>query len=426
MNQPLRAQLTEVLLHGTERDFPHLHLHLCVDLRRTFSQGELEAAAVEVIRAFPVLGCRFRAGWWRDRWLVWDGDLAELVHREQVAPAGLEEATRVQVRRRFDHTVAPAWRLAALEHEGGSRLLISLHHMTGDGGGLKALGSVVAASLCGVDPSPRPTDSRSMLAPARGLGLRDLPILALEFLREGLQPLSLLRVRRLRRTFARGGGEPEPSWRTVALRGEAARAFLASCREQRATINDGLVAAVSRLSARRGERGPVAAGYTIDLRRYLPPALRVTNLHGVSLVVLPRSRVGDPATTLQAVSDRIGEQKRRLPGLAYTLLPLVVIGWLPHGLLRRAGRVVLNNVLSSINRALAITNIGALDETLAPLGEEVEAASVIGPFVHGLPVPLVTATGFRRELTLHVEATGTLAEQALDDYAEELREVLER
>ena len=140
----------------------------------------------------------------------------------------------------------------------------------------------------------------------------------------------------------------------------------------------------------------------------------------------PRVDADLPATTLQAVSDRIGEQKRRLPGLAYTLLPLVVIGWLPHGLLRRAGRVVLNNVLSSINRALAITNIGALDETLAPLGEEVEAASVIGPFVHGLPVPLVTATGFRRELTLHVEATGTLAEQALDDYAEELREVLER
>lgn len=375
-----------------------------------------------MIEVFPVLGCRYRASWWRDRWLPWQGDVAALVHVERVDD--LEAATREQVARPFDHVTAPTWRLAALEHDRGSRLVISLHHMTGDGGGVKALANVVVSSLCGVEPSPEPTASRSMLAPARGLRLRDLPILALEFVREGLQPLSMLRVRKLRRAFPRGDGDPTPSWRTVALRGEPARAFVASCKALGATINDGLVAAVARMAAGRGEKGPVAAGYTVDLRRYLPPSSRITNLHGVSLVVLPRRRVGDPTGTLQAISDRIGEQKRRLPGLAYTLLPLVAIGWLPHGLLRRVGRLVLNNVLSSINRALAVTNIGALDETLAPLGEDAVSASIVGPFVHGLPVPVITATGFRGELTLHVEATGTLAPEALDELAEELTDAL--
>ena len=416
------AQLTEVLLHGTEADLPHVHLHLSVDLIRPYPREQLEAAARRVIEVFPVLGCRLRPSWWRDRWLPWGGDVADLVHVERTDD--LASTTRSQVARRFDHVTAPTWRLAQLEHVGGARLLISLHHMTGDGGGLKALANVLVASLAGVEPSPEPTASRSMLAPLWRLRLRDLPVLALEFVREGLQPLSVLRVRKLRRGFAPGDGAPDPAWRTVALRGEAASSFIDGCKAQGATINDGLVAAVARLSGERGERGPVAAGYTIDLRRYLPPTSRITNLHGVSLVVLPRRLAGDPERTLRAVSDRIGEQKRRLPGLAYTLLPLLLIGWLPHGLLRRVGRLVLNNVLASINRALAVTNIGALDETLAPLGDNATAASVIGPFVHGLPLPVITATGFRGGLTLHVESTGSVAAEALDELAEELTSAL--
>ena len=419
MTQEVPAQLTEVLLHGTEADLPHVHLHLSVDLTERFSRPQLEGAARRVIETFPVLGCRLRTSWWRDRWLPWGGDVAELVHVERTTD--VERATREQVARRFDHTRAPTWRLASLERDSGSRLLISLHHMTGDGGGLKALANLVVASLAGVEPFPPPTSSRSMLAPLWRLRLRDLPILLLEFVREGLQPLSVLRVRRLTRAFTRGDGSPTPAWRTVALRGPSAARFVDGCRAHGATINDGLVAAVARVCEGRGERGPVAAGYTIDLRRYLPPSSRITNLHGVSLVVLPRRRVADPVQTLRAVSDRIGDQKRRLPGLAYTLLPLLLIGWLPHGLLRRVGRLVLNNILSSVNRALAITNIGALDEVLAPLGDQATAASVIGPFVHGMRVPVITATGFRGELTMHVEATGSVAPEALEELTEELR-----
>lgn len=415
------AQLTEVLLHGTERHFPHVHLHLCVDLARTFDRRQLEAAARQVIDTFPVLGCHYRPSWWRDRWLPWQGDVADLVHVEEVDD--VDAATRSQIARRFDHVQALTWRLASLEHADGSRLIVSLHHMTGDGGGVKALASVLVASLCGVEPSPAPTASRSMLAPARALRLRDLPILALEFVREGLQPLSILRVRRLR-AFEGGDGSAEPAWRTVRLTGERAATWIEGCKAAGATINDGLVAAVARLAARRADKGPVAAGYTIDLRRYLAPSSRITNLHGVSLVALPRERLTAPDDTLAAVHDRIGEQKRRLPGLAYTLLPLLLIGWLPHGLLRRVGRLVLNNVLGTLNRALAVTNIGALDETLEPLGHTATAASIVGPFVHGMPVPVMTATGFRGELTVHVQATGTLAPAALDELATELEETL--
>ena len=423
MADHLPAELAEVMMHRTERALPHVHLHLCVDLDRRFGRDDLEAAARRTIETFPVLGCVYRARWWRDRWVAWEGEVADLVHVEQTDD--VEASTRRHVARTLDHVHEPTWRLASLEAGEGSRLIITLHHMTGDGGSVKALAAVVVASLCGVDPVPAPTADRRIRALAWALRLRDLPVLAVELVREGLQPLSVLRVRRLS-PFPRGDGSATPRWTTVRLEGEAARGWVAGCKAAGATINDGVVATVVRLAAERGERGPVAAGYTIDLRRTLPTASRVTNLAGVTLVTLPRRLTGSREQTLDAVCRRIGEQKRRLPGLAYTLLPLFAIGWLPHGLLRLAGRLVLNNILSYLNRALGMTNIGPLDDALAPLGASAKAASIVGPFVHGLPCPITTVTGFRGSLTLQVQSTGTLAPAAIDDLAERLgRELAE-
>lgn len=422
----LPAQLAEVLLHGTRYVFPHTHLHVCIDLRRSWTRDRIEEAVAAVIRDHPVLGCRYEPSWWRDRWVPCDGGPGDLVHTESVEREDLAAATLRQVRRLMDHTATPTFRLARIEHEGGCRLLVTLHHMTGDGGAVKAVANSVAAHLQGVDPHPPPCPDRSVLAPARFLRLGDLPALLAELAREALQPLSILRVHRLSRVFQAGAGQSEPQWRSIVLSGSRADGFVAACRRSGATINDGLVAAVARLATRYSESGPAAASYTIDLRRYIrPPSARVTNLHGVRLLVLPRDRLAGPREAVLEVSHRIGEHKRRLPGLSYTLLPALLLGWLPHGILRRAGRVVLGNLIAYMNRALALTNIGALDEALAPFGEDALEASIIGPFVHGFRFPIVTATGFRGSLTLHVGSTGTISEDALEGYARDLADLLD-
>jgi NRPS condensation-like uncharacterized protein len=142
-------------------------------------------------------------------------------------------------------------------------------------------------------------------------------------------------------------------------------------------------------------------------------------------MAIPRDRLGEPLSALREVSRRIGEHKRRLPGLSYSLLPLILFGWLPHGLLRLAGRRLLTRLMGFIGRALAVTNIGSLDEALAPLGDDATAASIIGPFVHGLALPIVTATGFRGTVTLQVGSTGTLAEVSLGRFAADLARLLD-
>ena len=415
----LPAELVEAVFVGLERSFPHVHLHLLVDLDRTLGRPELEQALAGLVRAFPVLGCRYQQGWWRDRWVPWGGDLAERVRVERVDE--LEAATEGLARQPLSSTDEPPVRLTFFQQDAGGRLVLTLNHIAADGAGTRAAGAVLASLLAGREPDPPATADRRLAAVARSLRLRDLPVFLVEMVREGLLPLSMLRVRPLEHRLEPGDGGPEPCWRTVALDGAEGAAVVERARQRGATVNDLLVSALLRIAGRRGRRGPVGAAFTVDLRRFLTERrARVTNLAGVSMLVLPRARVGSATDALEATSAAIGRRKRRLLGLPYMLLPAFTLGWLPHGLARLAGAVVIRMVLRRGARAPVVTNIGSLDEALEPLGDSVRAASIVGPFLHGSPIPLVTVTGFRGALQLQVGGTGTFAPAALEAYAAEL------
>jgi NRPS condensation-like uncharacterized protein len=413
----IRGEMADALIRGMADRCGHLHLHLVVDLRRGFTETALEAAVAGLIDDYPVLGCRYVPHPWRDRWEPWGGEVGGLISRERV-DGPLEVATARHVDRPFELEATPPFRVAFLEHGAGCRLMLSVHHMVADGGGLKAMANDVAARLSGVAPDPRPGCARGFGEALRAIRARDLPRLGLEAAREALRPLSMLRVHALDRRFERDALGVMPRWRTVSLRDAEAARFADRCRGVGATLNDGLVATVARLAAARGHRGPVAAAYTIDLRRHLAaPRALVTNLHAVAVVTARRDALASPEAAIRAISKAIGEQKRRLFGLSYVALPALAFGWLPHGLLRRASGIVVDRLLAPMRRALALTNIGALDRALAPFGADACDASILGPFVRGLDAPVVVATGFKGSLTLHVCAAGHVAVTALDEVA---------
>jgi len=419
--EPLPGQLTEVVLNPLGGRHPHVHLHVVLELRRCPDRRALVGALAATLSDFPVLACRYRPGWWRDRWVPVEVDPADLVH-VAVGETDPDAALHRHVERTFDHLTEPAVRLLLIEREnGGARLVISVNHLVADGAGCLTLANVLGAHLHGTRPRWPVGAARSHLAVLRGLRPGDLPLLALEVVREGLQPWSILRVPRRDRPIPVEDAPPGPQWRTVHIQGEAASRFVAWCKSHRATINDGFVALLARLGAGRARRGPVAAAYTIDTRRYLArPRSLISNLLGIGMVVLPRRHLGDATDTLRAVSAKIGAQKRRLPGLAYNVLPSLSFGWLPHGLVRRVGDRAIHAILGYLSRSLAVTNIGPMDAYLEPFGDDVEAASVLGPFVHGLAAPPVVATGFRGSFTLHVCGGGEFPDAALEELAEEL------
>jgi NRPS condensation-like uncharacterized protein len=420
----LPGQMTEVVVHAIARRYPHVHLHVVLELRAPYPREALVDALASTIADFPVLAARYVPGWWRDRWVSTGIGADELVETATVE-GPVEERIAAHVGRTFDHQTEPSVRLLQVEGAGETRLVISVHHMVSDGAGCLTLANVLGAHLCGGEPRAPVGAARSHLAVLRGLRTRDLPLLALEVIREGIQPWSILRVRRRDREFPQVDGPAAPAWHTVRLTGEAAERFAGWCRAHGATINDGLVAAMTRLSAARTAAGPVAAAYTIDTRRYLArPRSLISNLVGVSMVVLPRATVSSALEALRAVSARIGVQKRRLPGLAYNVLPSLSFGWMPHGIIRRVGDRAIHTILGYQARALAVTNIGAMDGYLAPFGDRVVAASVLGPFIRGAPAPVVVATGFGGGLTLHVCAGGQFEAGTLAEFASELQGVL--
>jgi len=419
--KPLPAEIVEVVVHALDRRHPHMHLHLLVDLDRRISKDDLVAAIHGLVAAFPVLGCRYQPGWWRDRWVPWDGDMAEMCHVAH--PEDLEAATQAWAVRPMRYLEEPTVRLAFFERpdgEGG-RLVLSLHHMTADGGGTKAAGAVLASLLCGMEPDPPASDDRALMNVTKSLGLRDLPVLIHEMAREGLSPISMLRVQELDHGIPTGSGAPDPHWLPVRIEGERAARFVAACKARGATINDALVATAGRMAAGRSDRGPVMVAYTVDLRRYLRwQKAQVTNLAGVTMVTMEREDAGTADSATRAISSAIGHQKQRLTGLAYALLPTFTVGWLPHCIVRHVGAMIIGWILKRFRRAIAITNIGALDGVLAPFGDDATAASITGPFIHNNTFPIITATGFRGELTLQVVSSKTHSREDLEVVAGEL------
>jgi NRPS condensation-like uncharacterized protein len=421
---PIRGEIIESVVSGLDRRFPHVHLHVVIDLGRDFDREHLVAAARETIAAFPVLGCRYRRRWWRDRWIPWEGDVGDLVHANE--EDDVDRTTRSWVERGFEIQSEPPFRLARFGHGGVARLIVSLNHMVADGAGALAVANVLASRLYGVEPMAAVGNRRHLTQVLGGVRLRDLPILIGELFREALRPLLILRVERLTRPLPRADGGPRPHWSSVELTGEPAARFAARCRERGATINDGLVGALARVAVSRSRRGPVAVGYTADLRRFLPePRCLATNLAGVLLAVLPREQLDDPGSAFEAASRVTGAQKRRLLGIGNALLPGFAFGWLPHGPRRWFGRWVINRLLSYFGRALVLTNIGPMDRALAPFGDDVLQASIVGPFVHGAETPVVTATGFRGALTLNVCASGNLEQGGVAAYSREILAALD-
>jgi NRPS condensation-like uncharacterized protein len=424
--QPLPAEIVEVVVHALEAKHPHVHLHLLVELERTLTRDALVAALRGLVEAFPVLGCRYQPHGWRDRWVPWDGDLAEMCHVAQ--PADLEAATTAWAARPMRYLEEPTVRLAFFERSdsSGGRLVMTLHHMTADGGGTKAAGTVLAALLCGVEPDPPASDDRALRRVIRSLRPRDLPVLLHEMALESVTPISMLRVRELDHGAPTGTGAPDPLWLPIRLDEARTARFVQACKAHGATINDGLVATVARLAARRADRGPVAVAYTVDLRRYLRwTRAQVTNLAGVTMVVLERAATASAGAAVDSVVRVIGSQKQRLTGLAYALLPAFTVGWLPHCIVRRTGAMIIGWILERFHRSIALTNIGSLDAVLAPFGDDVSAACVVGPFVHGNGVPIITITGFRGTLTLQIVSTNTHSRADLEAFAAELEGLIE-
>lgn len=102
--------MAEVILNGLANRQGHIHLHLVADLSRTFERGALHQALVKAVEVFPVLGCRYRPGFWRDRWIRWVEAVDGLVDMRMSTDVDADTRRHVQVQ--LPHQERPPWRVA--------------------------------------------------------------------------------------------------------------------------------------------------------------------------------------------------------------------------------------------------------------------------------------------------------------------------
>ena len=423
----LPAQFTDVALLGATSRYGDLSIHGVLDLRRTFSRAELERAAEAAILAFPVLGRRYETRFLRDCWVPVRNPVSEVV-RVIDEPDDLEAETRAWVLRGLVVTSAPPFRLVSLRRRGeGSRLIVSVSHMAADGAGVAAVGHVVGAKLYGVAPSAPVDGKRELRSALERLKLLHLPVLARDMAANVVQALRSYPASRWELPRA-GSPGAEPAFRQLTIPAADLAALTTRCRRQPGTtINDMLIAALSRVIAERSSRGPVLVLYTMDLRRYaLSRRLAATNASAILSVILRRGDVGDLAGTTAAVARITARHRAGLAGPAFALTALALVSGAPHAFIRRVVPPVFRVLLDlPLRRGLLVSNVGRIDEGLAPFAADLEGVRILGPNLKGFAVPVVIAYGFRGALYLELVGASGVGAGALDELAREVRRALE-
>jgi len=425
---PIVAEYIDAAFFGGEKTMGDVQLYVAIDLDRPFERAELERAAAATERALPILGCRYEPRWWRDRWIP-DASLPSPVEAAREVSTDLDAATAELLGEGMNARHHRPWRIWPLVASDGARLVVAVSHRLTDASGALTVVRELGAHLTGAEPHPRWQDrpmDRGFGQIGRGLRLRDLPVLAWETLLYWRLPYELLRLARPREPWP-ANVDPEGTrvYRTVAVGVGEGSALRRRCRELGCTVNDALVAILAMLNGALFGRGRVGNFFTINFRPYLADTRpRLANLSGMDSVILDRSAVGDFATTATAVLERTARLKQRFTGLPAMLSNHAPMLLLPHGMLRVAIRLWLKWAFALLDRGLIVTNIGPLDPYLDTFGDRATAASLVGPFMPGVCIPLVTATSFRDRLTLQVNGFAGPANHQLTLLADHLEELV--
>jgi NRPS condensation-like uncharacterized protein len=417
----MHAQVVESLFEGCGLG----ELVVVVDLERTWDAAEVVQAVKGLVRAFPILGCRFERHWWRSRWAPVEEPVEGLVRVRE--SEDLEADTDRVASERIDVYRTRPLRVTLLTQGRRSRLVLNMPHLVADGNGVLTTLRELAAQLMGTGRTePVPMD-RSVWQLARALGWSQAPAALAELGRELQRQVAMPQVRPWADGLTPGTPREVDPMRLVRLTEEQSRDFQVLCRTRGATVNDGLVAAALCVASEQLDGGLAATSYTVNLRRFLSnPGPIVANLSGFSMVAVPAEAARRPANILPQVATITGEQKSRLPGVGALLLPLALVGWVNHGLASLGGRVFRAMVDKQTRRLLVMTNVGVMDPYLEPFGDWVMDAWMVPPKVRKMRVPISLATSFRGRLAVCVGGERELTLEPVEAVAQRWQRAFER
>jgi len=421
------AQLPDAVAIGVGRGNGILQMAVVINLKRQWNFCQVAKAVRGLVTSYPILGCRYSMGFWRDRWLPCLEFPIEQALKVEDGVTDVDERENFHVSSFIDPEKGWPVRFVLLNHSQNSRLLIIFPHLLGDGNAGLTVAQGLGAWLYSTGLPANIHMNRGILQLAKALGFRSIPTLAGELLREASKIFYMPFMGRWDQGFKRTENlSGRMNYHKVAIKDSAFKNFSACLKKHNATINDGLASIMAAIVNRRSNSSWTGTIYTVNLRRFLKdPGPIIGNMSGVNtlpLMIKPGTSMED---LIAMVAVRTGEHKNRLPGIAFGLLPLISFGWMPHGLLHAFYRTVFGKMIDWQSRRTAIfTNIGSMDSYLEPFGSDVITACMLGVFQRGLRVPVVMATGFRESLTVSVCSADDLSKENVAGLAADWREAV--
>ncbi len=417
----IKAEIIDSVAWCGDEVFAPALLHFLLEFDPAHSREKLVEGLRRTIRQVPMLGCRLERGTWRDRWVhIPDLDPGGLIEETEVSedPPGVDfqdQAFRGFARRAheaFDISKGPPFRLLVFRRGEKGLLVFRFHHALSDGNGclevLRLFAKNIAKDAAAETPLPVPME-RSYFQVLRSFGLRDVPGVLHEIAVETLRPWALFFSKPLIQFdySASPSAQRTACLESLVIRGDDYRSLLKAAREHGLTINDMLTAALLAVAAEYNSKTPEPSRFlnvifTVNLRRFLPESgVRVANISGDCFLVSRPERVQSFAAAAAEVSRKTGEMKRKYMGVGFVLAPQLMSFFMPSSLLHFFARNYVGFLFRQAGlHSMAMTNIGAMDDFLAPFGESLRHASFIGP-IWEIPFPFVSVTGFRDSITIY-------------------------
>lgn len=390
------------------------------------SHDQLVRALQRLEARIPLLGFRLSRAFWRDRWipvesLDWN-DYVEVI--ELPEEGDFDEvswsAFKTRAYDRIDIAQQPPIRLLLFRRQGAQALLVAqIHHSVADGNGALQLMRMLGEEFRASPDSPMPTAvpmDRGFLQLFRAFRLSDWPRILLETFKQALYPLQFLVMKPLRDSARKTSGEATGSLARFTVSGDDYTRMLDRAHDLGLTINDYIATALAGLAAELNAAKPdpsryVTVAFTVDFRRLLRDnAPRITNLAGISILIMPAKTAQNFERAAAAARSNIGELKRKFPGVGYVLAPMILAVAVPSRLVRVVVKNWMDFMKGMTARGMIMTNIGSMNTYVETFGDTLKTASIIAPFPE-ISFPVITVSAHRNSLNFYL---GRLTRDDLD------------
>lgn len=352
--------------------------------------------------AEPVLGCRFVTHWRKPYW-----ERLRKGEWKAFSTAGDEGEYEAFRTASIDPRLGPQVKVCLWQSTAGDRLLLKVAHEVSDTGGIKEIAAVLSSIYSqlkdepGFRPEPNLTGSRGIWQVMRHLPWYAYPRIYINCLREMWSNL----VPRVTHSLPVEDGPPsQPVFIRRLLRAERVARLADYGRARQATLNDMMVAAFYRASAREANwdgREQLRLATTVDLRRYLPNRRgeAVCNLSAFEYPHLGRELGDDFASTLARVSGITRRRKANWLGLnAYVgLMPF--ISHLPYSWVMKLFSKMVQQAIKKRNAANCLTNLGPIPAKSLAFDTRPANAWLLPPPIHP-PMFVAGLSGYAGTLTL--------------------------